>query len=68
MCSFKQRKMKKKIKTVVKIHERSLVYLSGDKTANHVNFMLPMLIHAHAIFSSLEGDIRKVSNLLTSDN
>ena len=71
MCSFKQRKMKKNIKTVVKIHEQSLVYLCGVKTANHVNFMLPMLIScsiAHAIFSSLEGDIRKVSNLFTSEN
>ena len=34
----------KNIKTVVKIHEQSLDYLCGDKTANHVNFMLPMLI------------------------
>ena len=53
--------MNKIIKTVVKIHEQSLVYLCGDKTANHVNFMLPMLVSCSCYFSSLEGDIRKVS-------
>ena len=37
-------------KTVVKIHEQSLVYLVGDKTANHVNFMLPMLISCSCYF------------------
>ena len=41
---------KKYIKTVVKIHEESLVYLCGDKTANHVNFMLPMLISCSCYF------------------
>ena len=40
----------KKIKTVVKIHEESLVYLCGDKTANHFNFMLPMLISCSCYF------------------
>ena len=58
----------KNIKTVVKIHEQSLVYLCGDKTANQVNFMLSMLISCSCYFNSLEGDIRKVSNLLTSEN
>ena len=31
-------------KTAVKIHLKSIFYLLGGKTANHVNFMLPMLI------------------------
>ena len=41
---------KKNIKTVVQIHEQSLVYLCGDKTANHVIFMLPMLISCSCYF------------------
>ena len=40
----------KNIKMVVKIHEESLVYLCGDKTANHVNFMLPVLISCSCYF------------------
>ena len=44
------KEMNKIIKTVVKIHEQSLVYLFGDKTANHVNFMLPMLISCSCYF------------------
>ena len=40
----------------------------GGKTANHVNFMLPMLISCSFYFCSLKGDISKVSNILTSGN
>ena len=34
----------KQNKTGLKICKKSLVYMLGDKTANHDNFMQPMLI------------------------
>ena len=37
-------------------HLLFLIYLLGDETANSCS---PRLYHAHANFSSLEGDIRK---------
>ena len=41
----------------------SLIYLKGDETANHVNFMQPMLSsYSSRYFSALEGNIRKESN------
>ena len=56
---FKQRKMNKQNRTVVKILKQSLIYPLGDEKANHVNFMQPMLISCSCFFSSLEGIIRK---------
>ena len=48
---------------------RTIVYLLGCETANHVNFMQHMLVYTHrAIFSSLEGDIAEVSKIFISGN
>ena len=59
-----------KTKLSLKFIEESLIYLSGDETANHVNFLQPMLISYthHAIVGPLEGDIRKESKISTSGN
>ena len=43
---------------------KSLIYLLVGETANHVNFMQ----HTHHAILALEGDIRKVSKILTSGN
>ena len=48
---------------------KSLIYLLGGETANHINFMQHMLVHTHpAIFSSVEGNIADVSKILTFGN
>ena len=48
---------------------KSLLYLLGSETANHVNFMQPMLVSYSTCYSnSLEGDNRKESKILTSGN
>ena len=47
----------------------SFIYLLGSETANRINFMQHMLfLYSSCYFSSLEGVIRKVSNILTSEN
>ena len=61
-------KLTKLIKQLFKSIKSLYFYLLGSKTANHVNFMLPMLILCSCYFSSLEGDIRKVSKILASGN
>ena len=41
----------------------------GDETAKHVNFVQSMLLsYSSLYFSSLEGDIRKVSKISTTGN
>ena len=57
MCLFKQRKMNKQNKSVVKIIKKSLIYLLGD---NIISFSPCLFLTHHAIYSSLEGNIRKV--------
>ena len=48
---------------------KSLVYLLGCETANHVDYMQHMLVlYSSCYFSSLEGDIAEVSKILTSGN
>ena len=44
--------------------KKYLIYMFGDETANHVNFIQPMLIsYVSCSFSPLEVDIRKVSKI-----
>ena len=47
----------------------SLIYLLGDETANYLNLMQHMLVsYSLYYFSSIEGDVRKVSKILASEN
>ena len=46
---------------------KSLIYLLGSETANHAHFMQSMPVLS-CYLSSLEGDIRKVSKILTCGN
>ena len=48
---------------------RILIYLLEGETANHANFMQPMLVsYSSCCFSSVEGNIAEVSTILTSGN
>ena len=43
---------------------KSLIYMLGGETANHVNFMQSMLIsYSSCYFSSLEGHIEKCQSI-----
>ena len=63
---LKQRKMNK-IKTVKNSFKVLNLPVRG-KTANYIDFVQPMLISCSCFFSSLDGDIRKVSKILFSRN
>ena len=47
---------------------KSLIYLLGSEPTNYVHFMQPMLVSYPSYISSLDGDIRKVSNILTCND
>ena len=47
----------------------TLFYLLGGEIITHANFLQPMLVsYSSCYFRSLEGDIRKVTNISTSGN
>ena len=62
--SVKQSKINT-IKTDVKIHLESSLYLFGGETANHVDFMQYMPMSCSFYLSCLQGDIRKMSKILS---
>ena len=52
-----------------KIIKKTLIYLLGNDTSNHVSLMQPMLIsYSSYYFSSQDCDIKNVSNIATSGN
>ena len=65
-CFYKTNKTKQ---NCCKSPSKSLIYLLGGETANHVNFMQHMLVlYSSCYFSSLEGNNAEVSKILTSGN
>ena len=61
-------KLTNKTKMLLKLF-KSLIFLLGGETANHVNFMQPILVsYSTCYFSPLEGGIAEWSKILTSGN